>query len=165
MKINEHLKEITFTDKQQQINVDFLTFDFNKLVENLKIQMPLFSAILLNKDPTKRKHFALSQNGLGNNNLIYTATVLGDLKQRKELEKESYVALLIEEPRSTSQPVQAIFYNNPQPDKIFNQGLAWQKLGELGKANAIFQKLISVKGTRMTTSARLIEIEVCLFIL
>ncbi|MCU7550074.1 DUF5107 domain-containing protein [Chitinophagaceae bacterium LB-8] len=42
-----------------------------------------------------------------------------------------------------SEPVQAIFYNDPQPDKIFYQGLAWMKLGENEKASAIFKKLIS----------------------
>jgi tetratricopeptide (TPR) repeat protein len=40
-----------------------------------------------------------------------------------------------------SEPVQAIFYNDPQPDKIFYQGLAWLKLDETGKANDIFNKL------------------------
>jgi tetratricopeptide (TPR) repeat protein len=42
-----------------------------------------------------------------------------------------------------SEPVQAIFYNDPQPDKIFYQGLAWMKLGEHEKAADIFNKLIS----------------------
>lgn len=41
-----------------------------------------------------------------------------------------------------SQPVQAIFYNDPQPDKIFYQGLAWLKLNEKEKANDIFNRLI-----------------------
>lgn len=39
------------------------------------------------------------------------------------------------------QPVQAIFYNDPQPDKIFYQGLAWLKLGHEEKAASIFHKL------------------------
>ncbi|MXN90287.1 DUF5107 domain-containing protein [Flavobacterium sp. Sd200] len=42
-----------------------------------------------------------------------------------------------------SQPVQAIFYNDPQPDKIFYQGLAWQKLGETERATDIFNSLIN----------------------
>jgi tetratricopeptide (TPR) repeat protein len=40
------------------------------------------------------------------------------------------------------EPVQSIFYNDPQPDKIFYQGLAWIKLGELERANGIFNRLI-----------------------
>lgn len=59
-----------------------------------------------------KKHFELNQNGLGYNNLIYTATVLGDLKQRKALEKESYFALLIEEPKAHLHPqLQNLFFN------------------------------------------------------
>jgi tetratricopeptide (TPR) repeat protein len=42
-----------------------------------------------------------------------------------------------------SEPVQAIFYNDPQPDKIFYQGLAWLKLGDSEKANDIFNRLIN----------------------
>lgn len=41
------------------------------------------------------------------------------------------------------EPVQAIFYNDPQPDKIFYQGLAWNKLENQEKANTIFNKLIA----------------------
>jgi tetratricopeptide (TPR) repeat protein len=41
-----------------------------------------------------------------------------------------------------SEPVQAIFYNDPQPDKIFYQALAWQKLGNTQKAENIFNRLL-----------------------
>ena len=40
------------------------------------------------------------------------------------------------------EPVQAIFYNDQQPDKIFYQGLAWKQLGNYIKAEALFHKLI-----------------------
>lgn len=42
-----------------------------------------------------------------------------------------------------SEPVQAIYYNDPQPDKIVYQALAWRKLGKKGKADAIFKKFIA----------------------
>jgi tetratricopeptide (TPR) repeat protein len=41
-----------------------------------------------------------------------------------------------------SEPVQAIYYNDPQPDKILYQALAWQRLGEPQRAEEIFQRFI-----------------------
>lgn len=41
------------------------------------------------------------------------------------------------------QPVQAIFYNDVQPDQLLYKGLAWLALGESEKAKALFEKLIS----------------------
>lgn len=41
-----------------------------------------------------------------------------------------------------SEPVQAIYYNDPQPDKIVYQALAWQQLGQPEKARQIFERLI-----------------------
>ena len=45
--------------------------------------------------------------------------------------------------RGTSEPVQAFFYNDTQPDKIFYQGLAWRALGEEDKAHVRFNNLIA----------------------
>ena len=41
-----------------------------------------------------------------------------------------------------AEPSAAMFYNDQQPDKIFYQGLSWQKLGNDAKANQIFRKLV-----------------------
>jgi len=110
-KINEHLKETTINGKEQNVEIDFLPFEFRKIVDNLRMQIPVYSKDVL-KNEKKQKYFELYQNGLGYNNLIYIATVLGDLKRQKELEKEAYVALLIEEPEAHLHPqLQNIFFN------------------------------------------------------
>lgn len=44
------------------------------------------------------------------------------------------------------EPAQAIYYNDPQPDKIVYQALAWLKLGEAAKATAIFERFIQFAG-------------------
>ena len=54
-----------------------------------------------------------------------------------------------------SEPVQAIFYNDPQPDKIFYQGLAWLKLGEQEKANQIFNRLIEFGNQHLNSEVKL----------
>jgi putative ATP-dependent endonuclease of OLD family len=50
------------------------------------------------------RKFEVCQNGLGYNNLIFVATVLGDIIERKEAEPGAYVALLIEEPEAHLHP-------------------------------------------------------------
>ncbi|HEV2479489.1 MAG TPA: DUF5107 domain-containing protein [Puia sp.] len=41
-----------------------------------------------------------------------------------------------------SEPAQAIYYNDPQPDNIIYQALAWLRLGEPEKAAAIFHRFV-----------------------
>jgi len=54
----------------------------------------------------------LGQTGLGYNNLIYAATVIGDLEKRLVRQPESYVALLIEEPEAHLHPqLQNVFFS------------------------------------------------------
>jgi len=56
--------------------------------------------------------FEIVQNGLGYNNLIYIATVLGDLLERKSIKEETYITLLIEEPEAHLHPqLQDILFN------------------------------------------------------
>ena len=55
----------------------------------------------------------------------------------------------------SSEPVQAIYYNDPQPDKILYQALAWQKLGDHQKAADIFQRFIDFGTQHMNDEIRI----------
>ncbi len=54
-----------------------------------------------------------------------------------------------------SDPSPAIFYNDQQPDKIFYQGLALQKLGRKEEANTRFKKLINYGKAHMNDDVKL----------
>ncbi|HTJ52305.1 MAG TPA: DUF5107 domain-containing protein [Cyclobacteriaceae bacterium] len=54
-----------------------------------------------------------------------------------------------------SEPTQAIYYNDQQPDKIFYQGLALKKLGLHTKAEKIFGRLISFGAEHMSDKIKL----------
>lgn len=60
---------------------------------------------------------------------------LGDSGQAKKMFAKATVG--------SSEPQQAFFYNDSQPDKIFYQGMAWQELGNKTKATECFSKLIA----------------------
>lgn len=54
-----------------------------------------------------------------------------------------------------SEPVQAIFYNDPQPDKIFYQGLAWLKLGDKARAGQIFSRFVGFGNEHMNDEIKI----------
>ncbi|WP_153799284.1 DUF5107 domain-containing protein [Foetidibacter luteolus] len=57
--------------------------------------------------------------------------------------------------KGSSEPARAIFYNDPQPDKIFYQGMAWYKLGRPEKAVTVFRKLISFGSRHIEDEVRI----------
>jgi len=57
-------------------------------------------------------------------------------------DRQSAVSFFQKATVGLEEPSAAMFYNDQQPDQIFYQGLAWNKLGEHEKARHIFQKLV-----------------------
>ncbi len=101
-KINEHLEGSSIKGKEIQVDLRFLDSEFRKIVGTLRVRIPIYSA--LSETNEEQKWFQIYQNGLGDNNKIYIASVLGDLIGLKGLENETYVALLIEEPEAHLHP-------------------------------------------------------------
>ncbi|QEL02608.1 DUF5107 domain-containing protein [Olivibacter sp. LS-1] len=71
-------------------------------------------------------------------NDIHYLTGLAYKRLEEETKAKAYFELAT---RGNDEPVQAIFYNDPQPDKIFYQGLAWIQLGDEEKARMVFNRL------------------------
>ncbi|MEA5139644.1 DUF5107 domain-containing protein [Arcicella rigui] len=76
--------------------------------------------------------------GVQENDIFYLKGLAYEGLAMPEKAKENFQFAMI----GLDEPAQAIFYNDQQPDKIFYQGLAWKKLGNLEKAEALFHKLI-----------------------
>jgi len=96
----------------------FKRFDDNKIglqIEQSKTEF-IVNAIKPflphNRDSLKDEGFYLWQNSLGYNNLIYIATVLGDIKEQIADDSTPHFALLIEEPEAHLHPqLQLSLYN------------------------------------------------------
>ena len=96
----------------------FKSFDDNKIglqIEQSKIEY-IVNAIKPflphNRNTLKDEGFNLWQNSLGYNNLIYIATVLGDIKEQILDDSTPHFALLIEEPEAHLHPqLQLNLYN------------------------------------------------------
>lgn len=86
--------------------------------------------------------------GAQENDIIYWKGVAYEMLNKHEKAIDCYQQAI----KGIDQPVQAIFYNDPQPDKIFYQGLAWVKLNEREKSMQIFQRLIDFGKEHMDDS-------------
>ena len=60
---------------------------------------------------------------------------LGDMEKAREC--------WLKATEGPTEPAAAMYYNDAKPDKIFYAGLAWQKLGQQGRANGVFYRLIT----------------------
>lgn len=72
------------------------------------------------------------------NDIHYWKGVAYEKLENKEMARHYYELAV----QGISEPTQAIYYNDPQPDQLFYQGLAWMKLNNQKKASEIFQHLI-----------------------
>lgn len=110
--VNEHLEKADIRKKESRVHLKLLEYKYDNIVKGVLTRKPVFQEELLNGDLTKQEYFDISQNGLGENNLILASSVLGDLKNRRAEQLEHYYALLIEEPEAHLHPQkQNSFFN------------------------------------------------------
>lgn len=108
-KINAHLGKVSLRDAPQTVDLDLVDAKFRDIVEGLIMRIPR-GVSLENpegEEPASDElvqAFKIWQNGLGSNNIIYMATVLGDLFERRDREPDSFISLLIEEPEAHLHP-------------------------------------------------------------
>lgn len=110
--INDHLEKADIRKKSSKIHLKLLEYKYDNIVRSLMTRKPVYSNELLSESLEQQKFFDVSQNGLGENNLILASAVLGDLNNRREEKIEHYYALLIEEPEAHLHPQrQNTFFN------------------------------------------------------
>lgn len=101
-KVNAHLEGTGITLKHPDIEMRYVGREFSDVVRGIELKCPIYKTIEAGQE---QKYFTLSQNGLGENNLIFTSVVLGDLINRCEDHAlEIYNALLVEEPEAHLHP-------------------------------------------------------------
>jgi putative ATP-dependent endonuclease of OLD family len=100
-RVNEHLESMSLASRPQRIDLSFLPHEFRRIVESIQVRLPLLPPSAATQD---QRFFEISQNGLGYNNIIYIAALLGDLKARTKRFPSEYRAILIEEPEAHLHP-------------------------------------------------------------
>lgn len=96
--INENLTNIYKKSIENQIGLRIEDSKAEYIVNIIKPYLPFDTKTLAGEG------FNLKQNSLGFNNLIYIATVLGDINQQVKVDKTSHYTLLIEEPEAHLHP-------------------------------------------------------------
>jgi putative ATP-dependent endonuclease of the OLD family len=111
-KVNAHLAEVALQDENPAVEIAFVEHAFQGIAESLRVHLPVDSGEAKKGEEEKGYSFELWQNGLGYNNLIYAAAVLGDLFERREKEPTSHISLLMEEPEAHLHPQwQNVFFS------------------------------------------------------
>lgn len=102
-KVNEHLEGTGIKKKYPNIDMKYVGRKFSDIVRGIELKRPVYKPEKLNG--CEQQYFMLHQNGLGENNLIYTSVILGDLINRSEDSGlELYNVLLVEEPEAHLHP-------------------------------------------------------------
>ena len=96
--VNNNLSSIYQRFKDNQIGLQIEQSKTEYIVNAIKPFLPH------NRDSLAGDGFSLWQNSLGQNNLIYIATVLGDIKDQIKENKVPHFGLLIEEPEAHLHP-------------------------------------------------------------
>lgn len=96
--VNDNLSGIYQRFRDNQIGLQIEQSKTEYIVNAIKPYLPH------NRTSLTGDGFSLWQNSLGQNNLIYIATVLGDIKHQIEENKIPHFALLIEEPEAHLHP-------------------------------------------------------------
>ena len=96
--VNDNLSGIYQRFKDNQIGLQIEQSKIEYIVNSIKPFLPH------NRMSLAGDGFSLWQNSLGQNNLIYIATVLGDIKDQIKENKIPHFALLIEEPEAHLHP-------------------------------------------------------------
>ncbi len=112
-RINDHLLKADIKKKNSKVHIQLVEYEYDNIVKAVMTRKPVFAtAKLAGGNERKQRYFDVSQNGLGENNLVFAASVLGDLINRRKVQKEHYYALLIEEPEAHLHPQrQTTFFN------------------------------------------------------
>lgn len=96
--INSHLVTIFGNIIENKIGVNIEPAKIDRIVSIIKPFLPH------DKNTLEGDGFSLGQNSLGFNNLIYIATILGDIEDQLKNDNLSHYALLIEEPEAHLHP-------------------------------------------------------------
>jgi putative ATP-dependent endonuclease of OLD family len=103
--LNDHLELADIRNKGSKVHLKLIEYQYDNIIKGMLTRKPVYaSELLVGDNSDKQRFFDVSQNGLGENNLIYASAVLGDLKNRRDEKKEHYYALLIEEPEAHLHP-------------------------------------------------------------
>lgn len=97
-RINENLENIFKNFVENKIGLKIEGREIEQIVNLIQPYLPF------DLQQVSRDGLELSQNSLGFNNLIYIATVLGDINQRVANDDTTHFALLIEEPEAHLHP-------------------------------------------------------------